>query len=110
MTWNSTLPLFNGTLGDVENALGPIQFQAEASFYFIQNGLIFQGGKLNLVPIGFQTLNFPSPFTRQILSIQLTEIDGGGFVRVNSPTTDLDTLGMIISTAPTSLYWYAIGV
>lgn len=52
----------------------------------------------------------PAPFQQQILTIQLTEIDGAGTIRVDSSTTDLETLGLIVAGAAVKCYWFAVGV
>lgn len=109
MNWNSALPLAGATINELEDGLGLPQFQGQDSFYFVQNGLIIQGGKLASLAIGNHLLALPAPFTQQILSIQLTEIGGTGFIRVNPATTTLDTIGLTVSVGATESYWFAIG-
>ena len=110
MSWGSALPYLGATPKQLAESQGVPQFQDADSFYLVQNGLILQGGVLDSLAAGAHTTSFPAPFQQQILTIQLTEIDGAGTIRVDSSTTDLETLGLIVAGAAVKCYWYAVGV
>lgn len=110
MSWNSALPFMGAKDKALAESMGTPQFQGEDSFFLVQNGIIYQGGFLDTLAIGTHTMALPAPFQQQILTIQLTEIDGTGTIRVDSSTTDLETLGLIVAGAAVKCYWFAVGV
>lgn len=109
MIWNSALPLVGATVNELEDGLGLPQFQGQDSFYFVQNGLIIQGGKLVGLPTGPSDVPFPAPFEQQILTIQLTRLDTANHVHVNSAGTTLSSMQVHITGGPADIYWFAIG-
>lgn len=110
MTWNSALPFLGAKDKALAESIGTPQFQGTDSFFLVQNGLIYQGGFLDTLAVGSHQIPFEAPLFQQILSIQLTEIDGTGIARVDSATTTLEMLGLTVAVAPTKLYWWVVGV
>lgn len=104
MTWNSAQEL--GAL----DALGTPQFQGTDSFYFVQNGLIVQGGLATFASAGAQNIPLPAPLEKQILSIQLTRRDTAQHIHVESAGTTLSNLRIHLTGGGGSLYWLVIGV
>jgi hypothetical protein len=95
MSWGSALPYLGATPKQLAESQGIPQFQDTDSFYLVQNGLILQGGVLDSLAVGAHTISFPAPFQQQILTIQLTEIDGAGIIRVDSAPRILQLLGLL---------------
>ena len=99
-----------GAFNEHPEGLGIPQFQTDASFYMILNGIVIQGGKLPSLAVGNHTVAFPAALSQQLLQVQLTEIGGSGFVRVNPATPELTTLGITVTCASTPAYWFVVGV
>jgi hypothetical protein len=104
MTWNSAQPLGES------DALGTPQFQGANSFYFVQNGLIVQGGLATFGSSGTHNIPLPAPLEKQILTIQLTRRDVSGHVHVENTGTTLSNLRIHLTGGGGSVYWLVIGV
>lgn len=110
MSYGSVAPFLGAKERELAESMGLPQFQGTDSFFLVQNGLIYQGGFLDTLAVGSHSVPLYAPLFQQILSIQLTEIDGTGIARVDSATTTLEILGLTVAVAPTKLYWWVVGV
>jgi len=106
--WNSALAYSGASLESVQEAIGVPQFSGAAgeSWYFVFNGMIFQGGKI-LVPSAITAFDFATAFTQQVLGVWLQPETRG-----HSPgvTTTLSQFTVDHSGVSDDMYWFAIGV
>ena len=110
MSYGSVVPFLGAKERELAESMGLPQFQGTDSFFLVQNGLIYQGGFLDTLAVGSHSVPLCAPLVQQILSVQLTEIDGTGTVRVDSAATTLEILGLTVAGSPTKLYWWVVGV
>lgn len=106
--YGSATPYTGATLDQIHESIGIPQFTGASgeTWYFVFNGIIFQGGILE-VPIGGDTFNFPAPFTLQVLGVFLQPMANHEF---SVSATTLDTFTISHTGTLHNCYWFAIGV
>lgn len=106
--WNSASTQNASTLRDIRESIGIPQFSGAAgeNWAFVFNGLIFQGGMVN-VPVGSGTFDFPAPYTQQLLGIFLQPTANHAF---SVSATTLSDFTISHTGGVHDCYWIAVGV
>lgn len=103
----------NPTIQEIQDSLGIPQFSGTAgeNWFIVLNGLIIQGGLVEISGAGAQpATSFNTAFTQQVLGIFLQGV-GGAYGPYSVGTITLSTFVITNGAANTgSAYWWAIGV
>lgn len=119
MSNNNSIPVFNkDSIGNIQESLGITQLAAgsEDSWYQILGGLIFQGGKTDVIPVNTlsSTISFNTAFPKKVLGIWIIPISSvvdptGELYSFAVSPVDLYSFKIANDGSDTSFYWLAIG-
>lgn len=113
MNWNGIIPYLAATPQELQEAAGITQFVGANGWYQTINGLLVQGGKINIISGSSATAFFPAPFTSQLLFVTAQVLFGSsnaGYSSIDPANTDLTKVTIYNTGNSKDYYWLAVGV
>ncbi len=108
---NSIHPYSKARLEDLQEAIGITQFPGEFTWFQVIGGLIIQGGYESFTSASVRTVNFPAPFSMQVLGVFISPESASNGPHGNMTLVrNLNSFQINHHGPNANYFWWAIGV